>query len=84
MDSFFGTKFVLDERLLKKVPAKTHKKRRINKKWLKRYGFKEVPSPYIYFARGGIAIGHPETVEKFKRHLKRVHERRMKCKKEDT
>lgn len=33
--------------LTDKVQAKTHKKKRINKKWLKRYGYKEVPSKKI-------------------------------------
>lgn len=29
--------------LTKSVPRRTHRKRRINKKWLKRYGYKSVP-----------------------------------------
>lgn len=29
--------------ITKSVPRRTHRKRRINKKWLKRYGYKRVP-----------------------------------------
>lgn len=29
--------------ITKLVPRRTHRKRRINKKWLKRYGYKSVP-----------------------------------------
>lgn len=34
---------VITECLTKDIQRRTHKKRRINKKWLKRYGYKCVP-----------------------------------------
>jgi hypothetical protein len=39
---------VIENRLLvDRVQRRTHKKKRINKKWLKKYGYKEVPSKRI-------------------------------------
>ena len=33
---------IITNAITKTVQARTHKKKRINKKWLKRYGYKEV------------------------------------------
>lgn len=38
-----GMEIVITECLTKDIQRRTHKKRRINKKWLKRYGYKYVP-----------------------------------------
>ena len=38
-----GMEIVITECLTKDIQRRTHKKRRINKKWLKRYGYKCVP-----------------------------------------
>ena len=38
-----GMEIVITECLTKDIQRRTHKKRRINKKWLKRYGYKSVP-----------------------------------------
>ena len=37
-----GMPIVIDNHITKSVRCRTHKKRRIDKKWLKKYGFKEV------------------------------------------
>lgn len=58
---------------MKKVPARKHKKRRINKKWLKRYGYKEVPDTAVYFAKGIGIVGHPKTIEKLIRVIKNTY-----------
>ena len=34
---------IITERITKDIQRRKHKKRRINKKWLKRYGYKCVP-----------------------------------------
>ena len=39
----FGMEIIITECLTKDIQRRTHKKRRINKKWLKRYGYKSVP-----------------------------------------
>ena len=38
-----GMEIIITEYLTKDIQRRTHKKRRINKKWLKRYGYKCVP-----------------------------------------
>ena len=38
-----GYKKLITEQITKDVQRRTHKKKRINKKWLKRYGIKIIP-----------------------------------------
>ncbi len=38
-----GYKILITEYIAKDVQRRTHKKKRINKKWLKRYGIKIIP-----------------------------------------
>lgn len=42
MDMLNGMPIIISNYITKKVRCRTHKKRRIDKKWLKRYGYKEV------------------------------------------
>ena len=37
-----GVPIIITNAITKTVQARTHKKKRINKKWLKRYGYKEI------------------------------------------
>lgn len=46
-----------------KEPLKKNKNIRIQKKWNKKYGFKPIPDPQIYFINNKI-MGHPETIRK--------------------
>lgn len=39
----FGMEIIITELITKDIQKRKHKKRRINKKWLKRYGYKCVP-----------------------------------------
>ena len=39
----FGMEICITEWITKDIQRRKHKKRRINKKWLKRYGYKCVP-----------------------------------------
>ena len=39
----FGMEIVITEWITKDIQKRKHKKHRINKKWLKRYGYKCVP-----------------------------------------
>lgn len=50
------------------VQARVHRRRRINKKWAKRYGFKQVPDPRVYVLMGAI-MGHPVTIDKMLRKI---------------
>ena len=45
------------------VQARKHKKKRINKKWLKRYGMKEVPWNK-FFIVGDKIYAHPVMIQK--------------------
>ena len=39
----YGMEIIITELITKDIQRRKHKKRRINKKWLKRYGYKCVP-----------------------------------------
>ncbi len=51
------------------VQAKKHKKKRINKKWKKRYGTKEIPKNNILITNDGKIIAHPKIVERIKNEI---------------
>lgn len=42
IDHFNGMSIYITDAITKKVRCRTHRKKRIDKKWLKRYGYKEV------------------------------------------
>lgn len=46
-------------------PARRHKRKRIQKKWLKRYGYKPKVDENIYYLANGIIVMHPATFRKF-------------------
>lgn len=58
-------KWLLSNRI---VPARWHKRKRIRKKWLKRFGWKRLPDPNIYFTEDKILM-HPSTFKKFQKIL---------------
>lgn len=49
------------------IRKRVHRKRRIDKKWLKRYGYREVPKKDLIRA-GNTLYGHPLTIQRVK-HL---------------
>ncbi len=50
--------------ITKKVQRRSHRKRRINKKWRKRYGYKNVPDHGKLLLIGNTIYGTPKTIEK--------------------
>ena len=42
MDMLNGMPIIITNAITKTIRCRTHKKKRIDKKWLKRYGYKEV------------------------------------------
>lgn len=66
INSLMGYRLIETNVLTKKVQARTHKKKRINKKWMKRYGFKEVPDYGRVVVANGCILAHPKTIEKIK------------------
>ena len=63
--SILGYPVVITENMVEAVQARKHKKKRINKKWLKRYGKKYVPSDKIIVVDRMIYV-HPKTFAKLK------------------
>lgn len=68
---YFGYPVISTEYMRETVQARKHKKKRINKKWLKRYGKKSVPSKDIVVADGKIYV-HPKTLAKIEEKLRRA------------
>lgn len=66
-----GYKIDTIESLGKMVQARTHKKKRINKKWKKRFGFKSVPNgdKIVVYEDMMTIFMHPGTWEKIKKQL---------------
>ena len=46
-----------------RVQARTHKKKRINKKWKKRDGMKDVPWKKFFITNDGKIYGHPKMID---------------------
>lgn len=59
-----GLRLIETTAITKKVQRRTHKKRRINKKWAKRYGYREVPDTKKIVLVGGHIYAHPTLAEK--------------------
>lgn len=60
--SIFGYQFIESHHCADWVQARTHKKKRINKKWRKRYGMREVPWKK-YFIVDNKIYAHPKMIE---------------------
>lgn len=66
---FSGYRVIESPYMADKVQAKTHKKKRINKKWKKRYGTKEVPWNKFIVTNDGMIIAHPKMIEGLKMEI---------------
>lgn len=53
------------------VPKRRNKNKRIQKKLIKKYGYVPIPDPNVYILEGRV-IGHPLTINKLKRKLKKA------------
>lgn len=76
---YFGLRIVTDASLGKMVQARTHKKKRINKKWRKRFGFKSVPDgdKMYVIPPAGVIVMHPGTYEKLKKSIKNITQKEV-------
>lgn len=52
-----------------RVQARKHKKKRINKKWKKRYGIKDVPWKNFLVTNDRKIYGHPKMIEAIKMEM---------------
>lgn len=67
--SIFGYQVISVPYMMDIVQARTHKKKRINKKWRKRYGVKEVPWNKIVVTDDKKIYCHPRMVDKIKAEI---------------
>lgn len=67
---FNGYTIIESERCVDRVRSRKHKKRRIDKKWLKRYGYKYVPKKEVYITADRVIIGHPVLIRKIVEAIK--------------
>ncbi|WP_346961277.1 hypothetical protein [Clostridium sp.] len=68
LDYFNGMQVVENKLFTKgsiQVPKRKHKKKRIQKKWMKKYGYRNIPIPMddVYILNNTI-YGHPKTIKK--------------------
>jgi len=69
---FFGRDIILSEHITEgTTQRRTHKKKRINKKWRKRYGIVDVPSDKFMITDNAI-IAHPKLWKKIKPRLEKI------------
>lgn len=66
---FYGYQLIETPFMSDSVQAKTHKKKRINKKWKKRYGMREVPKNEVLITNDGKILAHPKMVERIKMEI---------------
>lgn len=67
---FNGFRLIETTAITKQIQRRTHRKRRINKKWLKRYGYKTVLDDGRLFRYGDCVFGTPKTIKKIIEYLK--------------
>ena len=68
--SFMGFRLVETTAITKQVQRRTHRTRRINKKWLKRYGYKTVLDDGKIIRLGDCILATPKTIKKLISALK--------------
>jgi hypothetical protein len=66
---FSGYPLIEVSHMADKVQARRHKKKRINKKWLKIYGMRDIPWKKFVIVDGKI-YGHPKMIEKLIAEIK--------------
>ena len=71
---FNGMKLIENPMMVKGLAQnRTHKRRRINKKWRKRYGFTAIPDPNVYVMFGDTIVGHPQTLNKLRGEVRKCN-----------
>lgn len=69
MNFFEGYQLIECEYCADWVQSRKHKKKRINKKWRKRYGMKEVPWRKFIITNDRQIFGHPLMMARLKEQL---------------
>ena len=71
MDFLYGIPIIIDNHITKTVRCKRHKKRRIDEKWLKMYGYKEVQDDSTIYKFDGKFLMSQKAYEKLKKAIDR-------------
>lgn len=73
MDVIDKIDFVEVPTLVKKLQVRRHRKKRINKKWLKRYGVVTIPDENYYLSIGSsgryVLCAHPKTMARVRAYI---------------
>ena len=67
---YMGFRLIETTAITKQVQCRTHRKRRINKKWAKRYGYKTVLDDGRIIRVGDCLYATPKTVKKIIEEMK--------------
>ena len=70
IEYFNGYRLVETTVITKQVQRRTHKKRRINKKWLKMYGYKTILDDGKIIIFENNIFGTPKTIKKIIKQMK--------------
>ena len=62
-----GIRVIETNAITKKIQRRTHHKKRINKKWLKRYGYRIIPDDEKVFLIGGCIYGTLKAIKKIEK-----------------
>jgi hypothetical protein len=74
IEIFGGRKIIITDAITKKVRKRTHKKKRIDKKWLKRYGYKEVQDHSKMYVTDDYIFMSKQNYEKLENQLAKENE----------
>lgn len=74
IDYYCGMQIIITDAITKKVRRRTHKKKRIDKKWLKRYGYKEVQDHSKIYQSGNYLFMSQKNYDRLKAELKQISE----------
>lgn len=65
----YGMRIITTDRITKDVQARTHRKKRINKKWLKRYGMKTIRDDTRAYMANGTVFMTWKCYQNLKKHI---------------
>lgn len=72
MLNLVGFRIIETPHMTNTVRVRTHRRKRIDKKWRKRYGFKTVANPDVIIY-GTTILAHPATAAKLRKAMERAN-----------
>lgn len=70
VEYLYGKRIIITNMITKDVQARKHRKKRINKKWLKRYGYKAVPDDTKVYATNDAIFMTKRCFRRLKKKIK--------------